>query len=107
MCADKEIIELDLDELDDLDDFDLSEASYQVWGFWLDDEQQVLTEVMLQAFNDPDDAVKYAKDFMANLAIANLTKPDARYYEVLVETVVDLGDYTENVATLFRDVIEI
>ena len=76
-------------------------------GFLLDEEQQVLTEVMLKAFNDPDDAVKYAKDFMANLATADLTKLDARYYEVLVETVVDFGDYTENVATLFRDVIEI
>lgn len=98
----------DIDKLvDEVDDFDLSEASYQVWGFWLDDEEQVVTEVMLQAFNDPDDAVKYAKDFMANLATADLTKLDARYYEVLVETVVDFGDYTENVATLFRDVIEI
>ena len=101
-------MEKDIDKLiDEVEDFDLSEASYQVWGFWLDDEQQVLTEVMLQAFNDPDDAVKYAKDFMANLATADLTKLDARYYEVLVETVVDFGDYTENVATLFRDVIEI
>lgn len=101
-------MEKDIDKLvDEVDDFDLSEASYQVWGFWLDDEQQVLTEVMLKAFNDPDDAVKYAKDFMANLATADLTKLDARYYEVLVETVVDFGDYTENVATLFRDVIEI
>lgn len=101
-------MEKDIDKLvDEVDDFDLSEASYQVWGFWLDEEQQVVTEVMLQAFNDPDDAVKYAKDFMANLATADLTKLDARYYEVLVETVVDFGDYTENVATLFRDVIEI
>ena len=101
-------MEKDIDKLiDEVEDFDLSEASYQVWGFWLDDEQQVLTEVMLQAFNDPDDAVKYAKDFMANLATADLTKLAARYYEVLVETVVDFGDYTENVATLFRDVIEI
>ena len=101
-------MEKDIDKLiDEVEDFDLSEASYQVWGFWLDDEQQVLTEVMLQAFNDPDDAVKYAKDFMANLATADLTKLDASYYEVLVETVVDFGDYTENVATLFRDVIEI
>ena len=33
----------DIDKLvDELDDFDLSEASYQVWGFWLDDEEQVL-----------------------------------------------------------------
>lgn len=101
-------MEKDIDKLvDEVDDFDLSEASYQVWGFWLDEEQQVVTEVMLKAFNDPDDAVKYAKDFMANLATADLTKLDARYYEVLVETVVDFGDYTENVATLFRDVIEI
>ena len=101
-------MEKDINKLvDDLDEFDLSEASYQVWGFWLDDEQQVVTEIMLQAFNDPDDAVKYAKDFMVNLATADLTKLDARYYEVLVETVVDFGDYTENVATLFRDVIEI
>ena len=101
-------MEKDINKLvDDLDEFDLSEALYQVWGFWLDDEQQVVTEIMLQAFNDPDDAVKYAKDFMVNLATADLTKLDARYYEVLVETVVDFGDYAENVATLFRDVIEI
>ena len=100
-------MEKDINKLvDDLDEFDLSEASYQVWGFWLDDEQQVLTEVMLQAFNDPDDAVKYAKDFMSTLSTSNLENHDATYYEVVVETVVDLGDYTENIATLFRDAIK-
>jgi hypothetical protein len=93
--------------VDELDDFDLSEASYQVWGFWLDEEQQVLTEVLLQKFDDPDDAVAYAKTFVSNLSTYDLEKEDATYYEVMVETVVDFGDYTENIATLFRDLIEL
>ena len=95
------------DLVDEVEDFDLSEASYQVWGFWLDEEQQVLTEILLQKFNDPDDAVAYAKTFVDILLTSDLEKIDATYYEVMVETVVDFGDYTENVATLFRDLIEL
>ena len=93
--------------VDELDDFDLTAASYQVWGFYLDEEQQVLTDILLQEFDDPDDAVAYAKTFVSNLSACELEEKDATYYEVMVETVVDFGDYTENVATLFRDVIEI
>lgn len=93
--------------VDELDDFDLTTALYQVWGFYLDKDQQVLTDILLQEFDDPDDAVAYVKTFISNLSACDLEKEGATYYEVVVETVVDFGNYTENIATLFRDVIEI
>ena len=98
--------EKDLD-LEELEDFDLSEATYQVWAFTLDEEQNVLGDSLLEEFNNPEDAINHAK------AIARILEDTIReddqppYVEIVVETVVDFGDYDENVATIFRDVIKL
>lgn len=94
-------------DLEGLEDFEPQEASYQVWGFWLDEDEQVVTEIMLQEFAEPEAAIKYAEAFRDTLTSSDLSHIDATYYELMVETVVDFGDYTENIGTLFRDVIEI
>lgn len=93
--------------VDEVEDFELTGASYQVWGFYLDEEYKVLTEVLLKDFNDPDDAVAYAKIFVSTVSSGKVENLAAAYYEVIVETVVDFGDYEENVATLFKEVVKL
>ena len=103
MCADKEII-----ELEDLDDFEAQEATYQVWLFTYDKDNNLLNDLLLQEFDSPNKAVEHAQIYCATLQklIDQVEKPIARC-EVAVETVVDFGDYEENIATIFVDNIEI
>lgn len=91
--------------VEELEDFDLLNASYQVWGFYLNKDQDVLTDVLLQEFDDPDDAVNYAKTFVSTVERATIEREGAAFYEVIVETVVDFDEYEENIATLFREII--
>ena len=99
--------EQELDFLDDLEDFDLTEATYQVWTFDLDKHENVISDWMLKEYNNPEEAIEFAKNIVKSLQATDkskLTKVAA--CEVVVETVVDFGDYDENVGTLFREVVE-
>ena len=98
--------ELDL-ELDELEDFDLSEATYQVWAFKLDEDHNVLEDSFLEEFKDPGEAIDHAKTLAKILEETFIEEGQAPYIELVVETVVDFGDYDENVATIFRDVIKL
>jgi hypothetical protein len=107
--TDYETLDIEVEvEVDD--DIELEDhiPTYQVWGFWLDEEQQVLTEVMLHSSDLPEEALKYAESFTDTLRKNNALEldEDVKYYEVMVETVVDFGEYTENVGTLYRETIE-
>jgi hypothetical protein len=98
-------VEVEIDDEIELDDYI---PTYQVWGFWLDEDQQVLTDILLREYNEPEEAIKYAKLFTENLTdLRNGVDKDVKYYEVLVETVVDFGEYKENVNTLYRDLLEV
>ena len=97
-----------LEELN-LDDFDAKDATYQVWvlGYY-ENENITDFEVMVNESKDAESMVEYATNYVEEERYGTMTFPDkVKYIEVLVETVVDLEDYDENVGTLFSKIIKI
>ena len=97
-----------LEELN-LDDFDAKDAMYQVWILSYDENENITDfEVMLNESKDAESMVEYAKNYVEEERYETIAFPDeVKYIEVLVETVVDLEDYDENVGTLFSKIIKI
>lgn len=97
-----------LEELN-LDDFDAKDATYQVWVLGYDENENITDfEVMIDESKDAESMVECATNYVEEERYENLKFPDeVKYIEVLVETVVDLEDYTENVGTLFSKIIKI
>ena len=97
-----------LEELN-LDDFDAKDATYQVWVLGYDENENITDfEVMIDESKDAESMVEYATNYVEEERYGTMTFPDeVKYIEVLVETVVDLEDYTENVGTLFSKIIKI
>ena len=93
----------------DLDDFDAKDATYQVWVLGYDENEHITDfEVMLNESKDAESMVEYAKKCVEEERYKTMTFPkEVKYIEVLVETVVELDDYTENVGTLFSKIIKI
>ena len=92
-----------------LDDFDAKDAAYQVWVLGYDKNEHITDfEVMIDESKDAESMVEYATNYVEEERYENLKFPDeVKYIEVLVETVVDLEDYDENVGTLFSKIIKI
>ena len=97
-----------LEELN-LDDFDAKDATYQVWVLGYDENENITDfEVMIDESKDAESMVEYATNYVEEERYGTMTFPDeVKYIEVLVETVVDLEDYDENVGTLFSKIIKI
>ena len=97
-----------LEELN-LDDFDAKDATYQVWVLSYDENEHITDfEVMVNESKDAESMVEYAENYVEEERYGTMTFPDeVKYIEVLVETIVDLEDYTENVGTLFSKIIKI
>ena len=97
-----------LEELN-LDDFDAKDATYQVWVLGYDENEHITDfEVMVNESKDAESMVEYAERYVEEERYGTVTFPDeVKYIEVLVETVVDLEDYDENVGTLFSKIIKI
>ena len=97
-----------LEELN-LDDFDAKDATYQVWVLGYDENEHITDfEVMVNESKDAESMVEYAENYVEEECYGTMTFPDeVKYIEVLVETIVDLEDYTENVGTLFSKIIKI
>ena len=97
-----------LEELN-LDDFDAKGATYQVWVLGYDENENITDfEVMVNESKDAESMVEYATNYVEEERYGTMTFPDeVKYIEVLVETVVDLEDYDENVGTLFSKIIKI
>ena len=97
-----------LEELN-LDDFDAKDATYQVWVLGYDENENITDfEVMVNESKDAESMVEYAENYVEEERYGTMTFPDkVKYIEVLVETVVDLEDYDENVGTLFSKIIKI
>lgn len=97
-----------LEELN-LDDFDAKDATYQVWVLGYDENEHITDfEVMVNESKDAESMVEYATNYVEEERYGTMTFPDeVKYIEVLVETVVDLEDYTENVGTLFSKIVKI
>ena len=97
-----------LEELN-LDDFDAKDATYQVWVLGYDENENITDfEVMIDESKDAESMVEYAERYVEEERYGTMTFPDeVKYIEVLVETVVDLENYAENVGTLFSKIIKI
>ena len=97
-----------LEELN-LDDFDAKDATYQVWVLGYDENENITDfEVMVNESKDAESMVEYATNYVEEERYGTIAFPDeVKYIEVLVETVVDLEDYDENVGTLFSKIIKI
>ena len=97
-----------LEELN-LDDFDAKDATYQVWVLGYDENENITDfEVMIDESKDAESMVEYATNYVEEERYGTMAFPDeVKYIEVLVETVVDLEDYDENVGTLFSKIIKI
>ena len=92
-----------------LDDFDAKDATYQVWVLGYDENENITNfEVMVNESKDAESMVEYAENYVEEERYGTMAFPDeVKYIEVLVETVVDLEDYDENVGTLFSKIIKI
>ena len=97
-----------LEELN-LDDFDAKDATYQVWVLGYDENENITDfEVMVNESKDAESMVEYATNYAEEEDYENLKLPDeGTYIEVLVETIVDLEDYGENVGTLFSKIVKV
>ena len=92
-----------------LDCFDAKDATYQVWVLGYDENENITDfEVMVNESKDAESMVEYAERYVEEERYGTMTFPDdVKYIEVLVETVVDLEGYNENVGTLFSKIIKI
>ena len=92
-----------------LDDFDAKDATYQVWVLGYDENENITDfEVMVNESKDAENMVEYATNYVEEERYGTIAFPDeVKYIEVLVETVVDLEDYDENIGTLFSKIVKI
>ena len=102
----------DFDELLEelkLDDFDAKDATYQVWVLGYDGNEHITDfEVMVEESKDAESMVEYATNYVEEERYGTMTFPDeVKYIEVLVETIVNLEGYDENVGTLFSKIIKV
>ena len=97
-----------LEELN-LDDFDAKDATYQVWVLGYDENEHITDfEVMVNESKNAESMVEYAERYVEEERYGTIAFPDeVKYIEVLVETIVDLEGYNENVGTLFSKIIKI
>ena len=92
-----------------LDDFDAKDATYQVWVLGYDENEHITDfEIMIDESKDAESMVEYATNYVEEERYGTMTFPDeVKYIEVLVETVVDLEGYDENVGTLFSKIVKV
>ena len=99
--------------LDSIPDSEIDEAdkipSYQVWIFGLDSKNEVITEDCICSFDSPEPALAKAKTFAESVRLGTVNKEskDIAKYQILVETVVDFGDYDENIQSIYDERIEL
>ena len=92
-----------------LDDFDAKDAMYQVWVLGYDENENITDfEVLVNESKDAESMVEYAERYVEEERYGTMSFPDeVKYIEVLVETVVDLEDYDENVGNLFSKIVKV
>ena len=92
-----------------LDDFEAKDATYQVWILSYDENEHITDfEVMVNESKDAESMVEYAERYVEEERYGTMAFPDeVKYIEVLVETIVDLEGYNENVGTLFSKIVKV
>lgn len=92
-------------EIDDRDKI----PSYQVWIFGLDSEDEIITEDFMCSFDNHELAIAKAETVAETYRMGNVKKEseDITKYQILVETVIDFGDYEENIQSIYDETIEV
>ena len=92
-----------------LDDFDAKAATYQVWVLGYDENENITDfEVLVDESKDAESMVECAERYVEEERYGTMSFPDeVKYIEVLVETIVDLEGYNENVGTLFSKIVKV
>ena len=92
-----------------LDGFDAKDATYQVWVLGYDENENITDfEIIIDESKDAESMVEFTTNYVEEEHYGTMAFPDeVKYIEVLVETVVDLEGYDENVGTLFSKIIKI
>jgi len=108
----KDLFEEMVDELDlnEIDDFEIKPATYQVWMLGYTEAEAITDfEVLVNESKDAERMVEYAKKFVDEKRYESSMPfpPEVAYIEVLVETVVDLGNYESNEGTLFTATVKV
>lgn len=86
---------------------------YEVWALGYDENNRVTgTEVLLKTFDDPGEAVEYAKsldlaDIIRHPKVENAPIHEIDYLMIEVETVIDDAYGTCNVDTVYQKTIQI
>lgn len=92
------------------EEFEAKPAIYQVWMLGYNEAEAITDfEVLVNESKDAEYAVEYAKKFVEEERYNDSRPfpPEVAYIEILVETVVDLGDYESNEGTLFTTTVKI
>ena len=106
----------DIDEDDTMfseEDMTGTDCWYEVWTLGFDEEGRAVdTEVLLKTFDDPGEAVEYAKaldlaDIIRHPNVEGAPIHEIDYLEVEVETVVDSEWGTYNIDTVYSKTIKI
>lgn len=87
----------------------IKETTYQVWVLGYDKNEAITDiEVLASEDKDAERMVEYAKKYVEEEHYKTMVFPKkVKYIEVLVETVVNFEDHTENVETLFSKVVKV
>ena len=88
---------------------DIKETTYQVWVLGYDENENITDfEVLVDESKDAESMVEYATNYVEEERYGTMIFPDeVKYIEVLLETIVNLEGYDENVGTLFSKIIKI
>lgn len=92
------------------EDFKADPAWYQVWCLGYDENENITDwDCFIDESHDPAYSIDRARKFIDEEQYKGIHIPDdVVYLEVLVETVVDLGDDgTQNVGNLFQEILKI
>ena len=98
---------------EEIEDFNALDATYEIWAIGYDEDGDITdSELFIDSFDNPDDAIKYARSLrfvdIADLDAETLAgffdeSKHVTYISIEVETVVEVPeeDYTENIGTIF------
>ena len=80
-----------------------------MWVLGYDENEHITDfEVMVDESKDAESMVEYAENYVEEERYGTIAFPDeVKYIEVLVETIVDLEGYDENVGNLFSKIVKV
>ena len=87
----------------------IENTTYQVWVLGYDKNEDITDiEVLASEDKDAERMIEYAKKYVEEKHYKTMAFPKkVKYIEILVETVVNFEDHTENIETLFSRFVKV